>query len=53
MNATQLKPKEKMTMTFPSTVLFGSGPDDPGGSKGGGKRTKKKAAKKKAAKPKK
>jgi len=42
--------RRKMTMTFPSTVLFGSGAGDPGGTKGGGKKPRKKAGKKKAAK---
>ena len=42
-------------MTFPSTLLFGSGQGDPGGSVGGGsKKGKGKGGKKKAAaKPKK
>jgi len=41
--------KEKTIMTFPSTVLFGSGSGDPGGGSGGRKRPTKKAAKKKPA----
>jgi len=47
----QLK-KGETHMTFPSTVLFGSGSGDPGGGSGGRKKPAKKAAKKKAAKKK-
>ncbi len=36
-------------MTFPSTILYGAGPGDPGGGGGGRKRPTKKPTKKKPA----